>query len=424
MKGILHTEQWQRNQYALTFAVFVSSVGFAFVTPFLPLYVQDLGIKDVEEAAFWSGLLFAASPLLAALFAPVWEAIGDRIGYKPMLQRSLIAFAILLALMGLVSNVGQLLVLRLVLGFFGGFGALSMAYISLSSPLNELGKSVGLMQSAQILSAAVGPLLGGFSADILGTRSSFYVAAVLSLVALLVLTFMLQEEKHQRRRGAEGDKRPNFFTIFRVQYFLPLVGVLFIGQFVDKSFGPLLPLFVQELGTPTDSVASMSGIILGLGATAGTASAYLFGRLATANSAKRLLLLSLLGGAATVFPIAFVGNTLQLLCLRVVMGLLAGGALTLGYTIGGKVIPLEVRGAAFGFLSAVTMFGNAVSPLASGGLAATGLRTMFMVDGVLFVLIFLWIAFSIPGSLPKPAAGPVTQPQGTGKSIATSISEE
>lgn len=266
--------------------------------------------------------------------------------------------------------------------------------------------------------------MGGVTADILGIRNSFYVAAALSLVALITLTLILREEKRPRCRGEDGVKRRGFLDIFRVQYFLPLIGVLFIGQFIDKSFGPLLPLFVKELGTPADSAASMSGIILGLGATAGAVSASLFGRLATSRSAKRLLLLSLLGGAITVLPIAFVDSTLQLLALRVVMGLLAGGALTLGFTIGGKVIPLEIRGAAFGLLSAATMFGNAVSPLASGGLAATGLRTIFLVDGFLFMLSFLWIAFSVPGSVTRARAEAPAQSEFSDSAVSSTVSEE
>lgn len=399
MSSILPAEQWLRNQYALIFAVFVSFVGFAFVMPFLPLYVQELGVTNTQEAALWSGVLFAASPLLAATLAPLWGMIGDRYGYKIMLQRSLIAFVVLLFLMGLVRNVTELLILRLVLGFFGGFAALSMAFISTSSPPGQLSKSIGLMQSAQILSVAAGPLVGGFTADTLGIRNSFYVASALSLVALIPITFMLKEERRQAVAGSDGKRSLGFLDIFRVQNFLPLAAVLFIGQFIDKSFGPLLPLFVKELGTPASSAASMSGIILGLGAAAGALSAYLFGRMATGRSAKRLLLLSLVGGAVLVIPIAFVDTSLQLLALRVALGLMAGGTLTLGFTIGGKVIPIEIRGAAFGVLSSASMFGNAISPLASGGLAATGLRTMFLVDGILYLLIFVWIALAVPRSL-------------------------
>src|SRR6476659_4830810 len=123
-------DAWRGNLYVVMFGVFVSFTGFTFVMPFLPLYIRQLGITDPGDAALWSGLLFGISPLLSGLLAPVWSVLAERHGRKVMLQRSLGAFAILIVLMAFVTNVYQLLALRLAIGIFGGVAAMSVALAS------------------------------------------------------------------------------------------------------------------------------------------------------------------------------------------------------------------------------------------------------------------------------------------------------
>ena len=55
-------EGWQRNVWALALVVFTAFVGFQFFSPFLPLYVQELGVTNPAEIAVWSGVLMAVTP--------------------------------------------------------------------------------------------------------------------------------------------------------------------------------------------------------------------------------------------------------------------------------------------------------------------------------------------------------------------------
>jgi hypothetical protein len=56
------SEGWQRNVWALSLCVFIAFVGFQFFSPFLPLYVRELGVTDPARIALWSGLLAASPP--------------------------------------------------------------------------------------------------------------------------------------------------------------------------------------------------------------------------------------------------------------------------------------------------------------------------------------------------------------------------
>ena len=50
---------WRQNLFAVTAASFIGFTGFTLVMPFLPLYLQQLGVTDVGEIALWSGCAWA-----------------------------------------------------------------------------------------------------------------------------------------------------------------------------------------------------------------------------------------------------------------------------------------------------------------------------------------------------------------------------
>ena len=72
----------RRNQVVTVAMVFAVFTGFAFVLPFLPLYVRELGVEEPERAALWAGILIGISPLLAGFLAPVWGRLADRFGHS------------------------------------------------------------------------------------------------------------------------------------------------------------------------------------------------------------------------------------------------------------------------------------------------------------------------------------------------------
>ncbi len=80
----------RRNQLVTVAMVFAVFTGFAFVLPFLPLYVRELGVREPEAAALWAGVLIGVSPLLAGLLAPVWGRFADRHGHKTVVTKALV----------------------------------------------------------------------------------------------------------------------------------------------------------------------------------------------------------------------------------------------------------------------------------------------------------------------------------------------
>jgi hypothetical protein len=69
----------------------IATMGFTFVMPFTPLYVQELGVEDAGRAAAWAGFVNGATGLTMALAAPLWGRLADRTGRKLMLLRATLA---------------------------------------------------------------------------------------------------------------------------------------------------------------------------------------------------------------------------------------------------------------------------------------------------------------------------------------------
>lgn len=402
-------DAWRRDLYIVMFAVFAAFTGFTFVMPFLSLYVAQLGVSDPADAALWAGALFGVTPLLWGALAPLWARLAARFGYRRTMQLSLGMFTVVIAAMAFVTDARQLLLLRTLLGVFGGFSVLSVALASAIAPRARVGEATGLLQAAQLACGVAGPLLGGVVVDLIGIRRSFFIAAALCLVACLLITWGFRAG---RTVGAaapvpKGTRAPASYR--RLPAFIGLLVPIVALQFIDRSFGPLLPLYVLSIGAPAAQIGTITGLVMLSGSLAGSIAAGLAGRVSTRRAPYPLLLGALVAGAVCCGLIAFVGHWAQLLALRLLLGLLAGGALTLAYAVGGRLLPDGVRTAAFGALAGAGQLGSAVAPILAGALARwASLGGIFLLDAVLYLaaLIWTWRALSAAES-PAPTPAPV-----------------
>ncbi|HEY7038901.1 MAG TPA: MFS transporter [Methylomirabilota bacterium] len=381
----LTLESWERNVWALALVVFIAFVGFQFFSPFLPLYVIELGVSDPTRVALWSGTLTAVTPAVSGLLGPLWGSFADRVGRKMMMVRSLVGFVLIVAAMGLVTSVTQLLVLRVLQGVIAGFSVFAMALASVSCPKDKVPVAIGRVQGAQLLSVAIGPAAGGYVASHFGLRYAFFVTAGMCALALVGLIVLFTENRPAAASGPVAATDEAGFSLRQVwtSRGFPLVLVLlFVGQFIDRGLSLLVPLKVSALPDVT-RIAATAGEIISLAAVCATGSALLAGRLAQRWPPERLLLTGLLAGGLPCALMAFAGGWQSLMVLRCLTGLCLGGALTLAYSIGGTLVTGERRGAAFGWLALSVQVGTAASPLVSGGLAALSLPGAFLLDGAL-----------------------------------------
>src|SRR5659263_175251 len=136
------------------------SAGMSLVIPFLPLYVEKLGIHKLADIELWSGWIFSAQFVTAVIFQPIWGKFADKHGRKIMLLRAGIGMGIVTALMGVVSSVWQLLLLRLINGVFSGFISMAVSLQASITPDENAGQALGTLQTGAIAGGLIGPLIG------------------------------------------------------------------------------------------------------------------------------------------------------------------------------------------------------------------------------------------------------------------------
>jgi MFS family permease len=375
--------------------VFIAFVGFQFFSPFLPLYVRELGVTDPAEIALWSGLLLAVTPAVSGLLAPAFGKLADRFGRKMMLIRSLAGFTVIIAGMGLVRSVPQLFAARFLQGLFAGFSPMAMALATVSAPRDKVPVAIARVQGAQLLSVAVGPAAGGLVASRLGIRAAFFATAALCGVALVALVALFTEARpaHDASAGRRPGGAP-LRVFLGYPHFVSVLLLLMIAQFIDRALALLVPLRVAQL-PGVEAIAATSGLIISVGAVGAAVSASAAARMAQAVPAGQLLLAGLALAGPLCAAMGAGGGWIVLLALRTLVALCLGGALTLAYSLGAMIVPAETRGAAFGWLALSVQIGTALSPLVTGALAAVSLSGAFAINGALAwgaAALLLWNA--------------------------------
>ena len=382
---------WQINLASLLAVLFVAFVGFYFSTPFIPFLVRQLGVTDPRAVAVWSGVLIGLGPASAAIASPLWGRLADRIGGRLLLVRTVFGFALINLLCALATSIWQLAALQLLMGTLGGFTAVALALASLSAPPESLTRAIAMAQSTQILGLMVGPALGGLLADHFGIRAAFVGSSGLAIIAGLNMLLVYHEP-----RSAAPQRKPrpkaSLQALLRTPGFAPILVVLFAGSFTDRSYQPLIPLFVASLVPADGAVASLTGIIVAGGALAAALSANAASHLVPRFTHAQVLWAALVACICGSALMALSHTVWQLGLLRVAVGLFAGSILTLAYGLGGTVVPIEQRSSAFGALNSGAMVGSAMGPIMAGTLAAVSLRGAFLLNtGIFFIgLLAVW----------------------------------
>ncbi len=362
-------------------------------------------MTDPARIALWSGLLSAVTPAVSGLLSPLFGRLADRFGRKLMLIRSLAGFTVIIAAMGLVTSVKQLFVARLLQGLFAGFSPMAMAVASVSAPRDRVSVAIGRVQGAQLLSVAVGPVVGGLVASRFGTRAAFFVTAGMCALALIALIFLFQEARPLEPGEARRTSRATPLRVFvQVPHFVLVTVLLLVTQFIDRGLALAIPLSVAHL-PGVEAIAATSGLIISVAAVGAALSASLAARLSQAVPVGRILLAEFVAGGLLCAVMALAENWIVLLVLRTAVALCLGGTLTLAYSLGGMIVPAETRGAAFGWLALGVQIGTATSPLVTGALAAISLRGAFVMDAGLAWIAAALLVFAGRGLMTRRARG-------------------
>jgi MFS family permease len=368
--------------------------------PFLPLYFASLGMSDPADIALWSGISLGITPGMTALLAPLWGRLADRYGNKLLVIRSLVAFVVTMVMMGMVTRPWHVVALRVLQGFFAGYGALAVAMAANSAPPERMAASIGTVQTAQRLGPAVGPVVGGALAYAIGVRRTFFVSAAFYAAALVLVWFWYREparaakESGARVAGGQTRTRPlTFRSMLALQHLVLLMGAIFALQLVDRSFAPVLPMYLTAAGVPDSRVALYAGVLLSVGAATGAAGNLATQRLLGVRPPRTLLRAVGVTGALALVPFVVGAPFVVLVAATAVFGLAIGVGMTSAFAAAGGVLPERARSSGFGLLSSASLVGLSMSPMLSGVLARISLRSVFIVGVVTLSVLAVMVSY-------------------------------
>jgi DHA1 family multidrug resistance protein-like MFS transporter len=362
--------------------------GFSFAFPFLSIFIsKDLGVHPGHDLDLWTAASASASGLSMAIASPIWGVLGDRYGRKPMLIRSMLGGAVTVGLIYFARNPTELLVLRFLQGATSGTVAAATALVAAETPRSRVAWSLGVVTSAVALGSAIGPVIGGLAAELVGLRVVFLGGGILLLISLVPVVLIVQESPMVRRSGP----RPNTFALIAERPGLrKQLGVLIGSQGLisvcNSATSQLVVLRLLEM--VTSGVSAVSGLAFGLAGISSSAAAVLYTRVS-----RRLGYVRTVAAAAGLVAVAValigIAPWVAVVVLAVGLnGLFTGVILPATASMIGLETPHEAQSTVFGLNASSVALGFFFGPLIAGTVAATaGVSASLLVIATLALVL-------------------------------------
>jgi MFS family permease len=181
----LHFVFQSQELRVLVILMVLVQLSIVIVAPFLSLYVEYLEFSP-EYVGLMTGVVFGITGVANAVTAPFWGKRADRMGYRKVLNNSLLGISLFSLPQAFVTQVYQLLILRAGLGVFvSGVIPTINTIVQRSTSEKDRGGIYGIFQSALLVGNMAGPLLGGVLAAFLGLRWIFLINALIFVTATI-----------------------------------------------------------------------------------------------------------------------------------------------------------------------------------------------------------------------------------------------
>ena len=404
---------WRRNLYAMWVAQASMAMGFSFFFPFIPLFVQELGVDDAGQAALWSGIAGGVGGFVMMFSGPFWGILGDRYGRKRNVLRGMFGSALVLALTALVGDVYQLVATRVLFGLLGGGWMAMMALASSMAPRDKVTYSIGVLQSASFLGFTIGPFVGGVLADSLGFRTTFGITgglvAMSGLVVALLVVERFEKPAHQEPLGARV-LLSSFIQTLQSRSVTSVILVILLVQMGAAIMMPVLPVFVATL-SGSDSAAFDAGVAFSIMGLSAVISSVAIPRVSRRLGMGHTLVAAFVFAGLLYIPLFLIGSLTQLFIVIGFLGLCSGALNTIAFGLVGVAASRERLGAAYGMAQSAGSLGWGAGPALGGAVAALwGLREVFLVNSaVLLVTAVLAGRFVASGTLGARPKEPVEE---------------
>ena len=391
--------QWRVTFWVMVAVQAIATGSMSISAPFLPLFIQQLGVHPLALVETWAGVVQSTAFALAAISAPVWGAFSDRVGRKPQVLRASTCGTIASILMGLSQNVWELCGARAMLGVFAGFASSSTALVASVVPGSMLGFALGWMATAQMVGTLIGPLIGGAVADVVHNyRTIYFCTAVGTAIAFFVVLFFVREnfQKKTPEEHKAKSSRAQLREILSHPEVAPLFVVLAVAQVTTLAVQPVVPIFIEQMVGPVPYVATLAGAALAAIGIGDLIASPFLGKRSDTLGYRKVLVISLIGAGLFTLPQGLTHNVWVFLGLRFGVGLFIGGIIPTTNAWIGRLFPREMRGKVYGLSYSAGFIGMFCGPISGGLLAGhIGFSSVFLLTGGLILLNALWVAFGV-----------------------------
>src|SRR5438552_6762201 len=190
------------GRWVLVATTLASSMAFidgTVVNVALPALQTNLNATIVDVQ--W---VIEAYSLLLAAFLLVGGSLGDYYGRRRVFLIGIALFAFASAWCGFAPNIGQLIAARAAQGL--GAALLvpgSLAIISSSFPESERGRAIGTWSGFSAITAAIGPVIGGWQIEHLSWRAVFFINIPLALLVIVISLRRVPESSDKESVGLD-----------------------------------------------------------------------------------------------------------------------------------------------------------------------------------------------------------------------------
>lgn len=181
--------------------VMIDAFSVTVILPLLPYYATAFSINF-----FGLGVLLATSPVLEVLSAPMYSFVTKKLGRRPVLIVSQLGTFAGFLLLGAASMVWMLFTARVVDGVASGNNTIGRRLVRDSLTPSTRTHGMGMIEAAYNLGFLAGPLVGFITLALTDDdyRMIPYVAAVISLVAVILSLFLARETLPPEKRKSSG----------------------------------------------------------------------------------------------------------------------------------------------------------------------------------------------------------------------------
>ncbi|MFE4709869.1 multidrug efflux MFS transporter [Paenibacillus sp. NPDC056722] len=386
---------WKRNLWVCWFGMFVTGVGMSQIAPVLPLYIKHLGVHNPDAIAQYSGLAFGITFIVSAIFSPIWGKAADKFGRKPMLLRASLGMAIVVGCMGFAHHVYVLIGLRLLQGTITGYSTACTTLIATQTDKEHAGWALGTLSTASIAGSLIGPTIGGFIAENFGLQDSFFITGALMVVAFIT-TALFVKESFQREDKATLGMKEVWRAVPEKSLTLTLFVTFFVLTVALYSVEPIITVYITHLSGNGAHIALLAGLTFSASGLANIVAAPRLGKLSDKIGAHKVILVALVAAGLIFIPQAFVTTPWQLMVLRFLLGLAAGGLVPSVNILVKKITPSALTGRVFGFNMSAGYLGTFGGAVLGGQVAAWfGIHYVFFVTSSLLLINAVWVYFKL-----------------------------